>query len=229
MVVSSPQGRFAGEAAALDGARFEGTDAYGKYLFHHYEGGRTVAVHLGRQGLFLALPVPPPAPRRQVRMRVEGPALAVDLIAPMRCARVDEAERAALVAGLGPDPIRDDADPERAWAAVARARQPIGTVLLDQAAFAGVGNVFRAEALFLIGVAPRRPAADLSREEFDRLWSVLVTTMRRSVDAGHIVTADDGDDRWVYKREQCRRCGAPVEVTTVGGRTSYHCPVDQPG
>lgn len=37
------------------------------------------------------------------------------------------------------------------------------------------------------------------------------------------------DERWVYKRETCRSCGAAVATAEVGGRTAYWCPVEQPG
>ena len=35
------------------------------------------------------------------------------------------------------------------------------------------------------------------------------------------------DERWVYKRETCRGCGAPVVQEQVGGRTSYRCSAEQ--
>jgi endonuclease-8 len=231
VAVSSPQGRFAAEAAQLDGTVLEGTDAYGKYLLHHYEGGRTVVVHLGRRGLFLAFPAPAPDPRPQVRLRVTGPALAADLIAPLTCALRTPEDVARLVAGLGPDPLRDDADADLVWRRLSATRRPLGAVLLDQAVLAGIGNVFRAEALFLLGIAPTRPASALSREDFDRLWALLVRLLRAGVEAGRIVSVDgaEPDARWVYKRERCRRCGTPVLVRDVGGRTAYWCPRDQPG
>jgi formamidopyrimidine-DNA glycosylase len=39
----------------------------------------------------------------------------------------------------------------------------------------------------------------------------------------------ESEARHVYKRERCYDCGAQVVVQEVGGRTSYHCPVEQPG
>ena len=57
--VSSPQGRFAREAAVLDGRSLEEVEAFGKHLFYRW-GNDVAHVHLGKQGLFLAFP--PPAP-----------------------------------------------------------------------------------------------------------------------------------------------------------------------
>ena len=36
--------------------------AWGKHLFHHYEGGRVVHVHLGLYGTFSDVPIPMPLP-----------------------------------------------------------------------------------------------------------------------------------------------------------------------
>jgi endonuclease-8 len=60
--------------------------------------------------------------------------------------------------------------------------------------------------------------------------------MEQAVDDGRIVTVDaedrlslpESESRRVYKQDQCRDCGAPVTVATVGGRTAYFCPVEQP-
>jgi endonuclease-8 len=109
--------------------------------------------------------------------------------------------------------------------------------LLDQAVVSGVGNVFRAEALHAVGVHPAAPGRELDPAVLDRLWDVLVETMSRAVEDGRIVTVDardrsavpESEARRVYKRERCYDCGAAVEVGEVGGRTSYHCPVEQPG
>ena len=74
--VSSPQGRFAPEAKRLDGRVFERADSWGKHLWHRYEGGLTVHVHLGLYGAFTDFGPSdgaPPAPVGQIRMRIVGP------------------------------------------------------------------------------------------------------------------------------------------------------------
>jgi Ribose/Galactose Isomerase len=60
-----------------------------------------------------------------------------------------EAEVDAVCARLGPDPLRPDADPDRAWARISRSRVPLATLLMDQSVLAGVGNVC---------LAPRHPS-----------------------------------------------------------------------
>src|SRR5438067_9349909 len=128
VAVSSPQGRFT-DASIVDGAQFVGADAWGKHLFHEYEGERFVHVHLGIYGTFTTHAVAAPPPRQTTRMRVAGTKIAVDLVGPNTCELVDAAGREAIVARLGPDPLREHADPELAWAAMQRRRGPIGQAL----------------------------------------------------------------------------------------------------
>jgi endonuclease-8 len=237
LAATSPQGRFAEEAAALDGRSPGSVEAYGKHLHHRYDAGLGLHVHLGMQGKWLRLPGPPPA-RPQVRLRLAAPAVAWDLIAPSTCALIDDGGWKELVARLGPDPLRPDAEPDRAYRALRSFPGRVGAALLDQSVIAGIGNVLRAEGLFLAGIHPSRPAAAVDPETFARLWDVLVDLMRRSVDDGRIVTAPvpeaerrtvaEADARMVYKQDACRRCGSPVEVLSVGGRTAYACNACQP-
>jgi endonuclease VIII len=239
LAASSPQGRFTEGAARIDGTRLEVAEAYGKHLLVRFAGGRTVHVHLGMRGKLLRSPDVSRPPRPQVRLRLAGGDAAWDLIAPATCELLDDAGVAHLLGRLGPDPLREDADPERAWANLQAAPGAVGAALLDQSVIAGIGNVFRAEALFACGLHPGRPAASLPRTEFDRLWATVRAMMARAVEDGRIVTVDppagrsraeipQDEARYVYKQACCRRCGAPVVSWSLGGRIAYACPVDQP-
>lgn len=218
--VSSPQGRFAG-AGAVDGRVFLGAEAWGKHLFHEYEGDALVHVHLGLYGKFTRHEAPPPAPRPTCRMRLETDTVAIDLVGATRCELLTPEERDAIVDRLGPDPIRPDADRERAWRALQRRRIPIGQALMDQTVVAGVGNVFRAEALFAHGIDPMLPACELDRARFDALWRTLVRLLRKGVRENRI------SGRRVYKQEACHECGTPIRRWDLAGRWAYACPTCQ--
>lgn len=239
IAVASPQGRFAVEAAALDGRRIEGVEAYGKHLFYSWDDTSVVHVHLGLVGTFLHHRVPVPDPRGQVRLRMVGDGLTVDLVAPARCERIDPAGRDRVVERLGPDPLRGDADAEAVWQRIHRSRSPIGALLLDQSVVAGLGNVLRSETLHIAGISPTRPGDQVARADFDRWWHVLGETMRRATATGRITTVDppagtdpeglaDSDLRRVYKRERCARCGTVVQRWALAGRDVHACPACQP-
>ena len=239
--LSSPQGRFASDAAALDGRVLERAQPYGKHLFYVL-GDDVVHVHLGIYGKFEAHPSPAPAPRGAVRLRIATDEHVVDLRGPTVCERIRPEERDAILRRLGPDPLDPKADRERLWRSVRRRATPIGALLLDQSAIAGVGNVYRAEALYLLGIAPQRPASSLTRAEFEALWETLVRLMRTGVRLNRIVTTEpadrdrrrgrpsDADRHYLWRRTDlpCRRCGSSIRSADLGARTAYWCPVCQP-
>lgn len=164
----------------------------------------------------------------------------------MVCELLDPEGEGQILAWLGPDPLRDgrDAGP-RFRQALGRRSIPIGAALLDQTVVAGIGNVSRAETLFLRGIHPDRPARSLTDEEAAGLWSTIVEQLRLGERLGRIVTVDPaevgaarpedlidaGDERlYVYRRAglACRRCGTALRGWKVGGRTITACPTCQP-
>ena len=139
-----------------------------------------------------------PEPRGQVRVRLLGAHAVADLTGPTACEVITTEEKTAVEARLGPDPIRDDGDVEAFVVAVGRSRVTIGQQLMDQAVVAGVGNIYRAEALFRAGVDPLRPGRDVPAATVRAIWDDLVVLMRDGAARGAIVTTrpeDRGDDR----------------------------------
>jgi endonuclease-8 len=247
--VRSPQGRFAEEASAVDGQVLEGAEAWGKHLFLEFAGERFVHVHLGLYGRLDVYDGPPRVPVGQVRMRlVAGPPRPsyADLRGATACELLTGRQREAIVARLGPDPLRDAADPERAWARISRSRTPIGTLLMDQSVIAGVGNLYRAEVLFRHRIHPLRPGSTLRRAQFQAIWDDLLALMRDGVRSGRIDTVrpehtpeamgreprqdDHGGEVYVYRRQDrpCHVCGARVRTEVLVGRNSFWCPRCQP-
>ena len=240
--VLSPQGRFAASASLLDGATFDRAEAHGKHLFHVYGPDRVVHVHLGLYGGFTEAEVPLEEPRGKVRMRLIGPTHGTDLRGPTRCELLTDAEVEALRDRLGPDPLRSDADPDRAWRRISRSRTSIAALLLDQEVLAGAGNVYRAEVLFRHGIAPRTPGRALNREQWDLIWADLVELMAHGAKVGRIDTVRPehdpevtgraprqdrhGGEVYVYRRtgQPCLVCAAPVAFEELSGRNLYWCP-----
>lgn len=243
--VSSPQGRFADAAALLDGGVLVRAEAVGKHLLVDFEPG-TVWIHLGLIGKLWFTDEFPPRNPGTLRLRITDGVRAADLRGPQWCRLITPDERATVLEASGPDPIRPDADPERAWRVVHRARRPFAAVLMDQNAFAGVGNIFRAEVLHRHRIDPYLPSADLPRSVFDSVWADLVGLMRAAVEAGRIDTVFDehtpdamgrgpridrhGGEVYVYRRAElpCHVCGTPVSTADLAGRHLYWCTECQP-
>ena len=242
VIVSSPQGRFADGAAAVSGRVLKKATAWGKHLFHHYDGGRVVHIHLGLYGTFTETPVPLPPPVGQVRMRMLGEQFGTDLRGPTVCVVIEEPEIADVVAKLGPDPLRPDADPALAWRRITKSRMTIGALLMDQGVIAGIGNVYRNELLFRHRIDPFRPGTSITADEFDAMWTDLVALMKVGVRRGKIIVVDPEYDHgapsyregrprtYVYRRghEACRVCRTPIRTTVLEGRNLFWCPTCQP-
>lgn len=243
MRATSPQGRFAEGAALLDGTALEGSDAHGKHLLIRFAEERAVHVHLGLYGSFRLGPAPAPPPRGAVRLRLEGEREYADLRGPTVCSLLAPGGWAAIRARLGPDPLRADADPQRAWARIRRSRSSLAALLMDQAVVAGVGNVYRAEVLYRARIAPHRPGRGVADPEWAALWADLLVLMRAGVRAGRIVTTRPEhrarrtgrvraeDAFYVYRRAglPCRVCGTTVLRETLLARNLYWCPACQAG
>jgi endonuclease VIII len=245
VAVSSPQGRFADGAATVNGRVLRRASAWGKHLFHHYAGGLTVHVHLGLIGGFTDFEVSDgvdlPAPAGQVRMRMVGVGFGTDLRGPMACEVFDDLQVADVISRLGPDPLRRDADPARAWARITKSHRPIGALLMDQAVIAGVGTVYRSELLFRHRIDPYRPGTALGSAEFDEAWTDLVELMRIGLRRGVILAVRPEHDHgapsyapgrprtYVYRRagEPCRVCGTKVRTAALEGRNLFWCPTCQ--
>lgn len=256
--VSSPQGRFAESAALLDGRVLRSATSAGKHLFVDFDEDDVVHVHLGLYGKFAvhraAAEVHPPV--GQVRMRLvqadaeegagDGPAARAsyaDLRGATACELLVPAQVDAILDRLGPDPLRPDADPDRAWARIKRSRAPIAGLLMDQSVVAGIGNVYRAEVLFRHRVDPFRAGSSLRVSTWRAMWDDLVVLMADGVRTGridtvrpeHLTEAELRARRrrgvnYVYRRagDPCRVCGATVRTEELQARNLFWCPRCQP-
>lgn len=243
---TSPQGRFVEGAAALDGSTVASTDAVGKHLFLRIrdEPESLLHVHLGLFGKLRRQTRADGLPRDTIRLRLEGAGGTWDLSGPTACELIDEDGFDRLRDRLGPDPLRADADPKRFVARAGTSTRAIGALLLDQAVIAGVGNVYRSELCFRHGIDPRVAGRNLDADALLDLWDDAVALLTIGVRLGRIVTVDPDDacvqparstaaklttDQrlYVYRRQSCLRCGAPVEWFDLANRRAYACPVEQ--
>ena len=96
---------------------------------------------------------------------------------------------------------------------------------MDQQRIAGLGNLLTDEALFRAGIDPARPAMSLDGDEIDRLHRAIRTTLRTLQRRGGSHTGDHMPAR--FPGGICPRDGAVLVRRTVGGRTTFSCPLHQ--
>lgn len=249
--VTSPQGRFASEAARLDGSILHHAEAWGKHLFITFDvdaPANIVYIHLGLIGKLKFEPADVRA--GQIRLHIEHKEIAANLRGPQWCRLVSEVEMEGAVAKLGADPLREHS-PENAGKVeavkrkVLRSSRPIGALLMDQKLFAGVGNIYRAETLFRLGISPFLPGNSVQLEEFDTIWADLTKLMKEGVVTGRIDTVaaehtpeamgraprkdDHGGEVYVYRRlgQPCHKCETPIAEMVMEGRNLFWCPTCQ--
>jgi endonuclease-8 len=240
--VSSPQGRFTADAERVDGAVLEKIEPHGKHLFYHWETGEIGHVHLGLFGKYkIHKGDEPPEPSGACRMRLRTAAVTIDLAGPTACSLDDPSVRKKILGRLGPDPIKPRQNPQKMFDKITKSKRGIGDLLMDQAVVAGVGNVYRAEALFVCGIHPLRAGKDMDVAELEALWETITGMLRQGVKDGRILTVsrdESGVPRskrvprseatYAYKRDNCLRCGTEIQHLDIQNRTSYHCPTCQP-
>jgi endonuclease-8 len=151
-------------------------------------------------------------------------------------ALVPTTEEGRLVGHLGPDLLGPDWDLDEA---LRRLREhpdeQIGVALLDQRNLAGIGNLYKVESLFMLGVHPRTRVAEVSH--LPALVERARRLMRANLDHPQQNTTGDprrGRDHWVFGRHgrPCFRCGAAILLDAQGPppqeRVTWWCPTCQP-
>jgi endonuclease-8 len=222
--------------ADLTGRTVREVASRGKHLLTRVEGDLTVHTHLRMDGSWRIRPASAPVPRdhrvRLVLANTEWQAVGYSLgiVELVRTSREDQ-----VVGHLGPDLLGPDWDPAEALRRLREAPEAaIGEALLDQTRLAGIGNLYKAETLFLRGVDPWRPVGTVpDLEGLVELARRLLDANKERVDQSTTGTGRAGQNTWVYGRRTCRRCGGRVSRAEQGGqaqeRITFWCPACQPG
>jgi len=115
--------------------------------------------------------------------------------------------------------------PLRLQRALGESSVAIKARLLDQSRVAGVGNLIADETLWRAGIDPQRSTSSLSETEVQRLATTLRRTAGRLFDQGGSHTGRLQIAR--VRGGLCPRDGALLLRRSIGGRTTYSCPVHQ--
>jgi endonuclease VIII len=240
--VDSPNGAFP-DASILDGRTLKSVEAFGKHLGYVFGTDLIVHIHLGMFGDFWEGKMPLPPEKGALRLRMWTKTDWVELRGATDCSIFDQKKWQALLARLGPDPLRQESDPAPALALIEKRTTPIGLLLMDQSVFAGIGNIFRAELLFRARINPARPGKAVGATALRAIWRDAKKLMLAAMADRRIVTtrakdrpshdrsrgrgpAQDQEVHYVYRRhgKPCFVCGATIKKQDMGGRTVYWCP-----
>jgi endonuclease-8 len=218
-----PQAEVKRLSEQLDGRTLEAVEAVGKNLLLRFEGGLTLRSHLRMRGRWQVRPRNG-ASRGRPWLVLRG----ADREAVLWNGPVLELHGRG-VRTLGPDILATSPDFEAMLARfrLADDRLAVGDALLDQRLVAGIGNLWKAEALWVARVSPWRALSDVSDDELLATLREAERQMRNSLERGK------HRGRAAYRRagRPCRRCGTPIRSRGQGdgNRIAYWCPECQKG
>jgi endonuclease-8 len=218
--VETPHPRAAalGLAERLDGKRLERVEAVGKNLLLTFEGDVVLRSHLRMRGRWrvgrrgerrVGLPWLVLRGRELEAILWNGPVLSIGR------GRVDR---------LGPDIMDEPPDVEAMLVRFRAADQgrEVGSALLDQRLVAGIGNAWKAEALWLARVSPWSRLGEVSDDDL----RLVLHEASAAMQAGR-------KRRAVYRQSgrPCPRCGDSIRSRRQGdeARVAYWCPRCQEG
>ena len=261
LTLTSPQGRFRQGAKLLSGHRAVASEAYGKHWFLYFDNELVLNVHLGMYGAWTfggqqrsSIGAPRKIgeqedhreaaheltePRPTTRVRIIGEHSWADLVGASVCRTLTMAEAQEVIDSIGPDPLREDADPQRFFDVAAKTRRRIGAILMDQKTIGGIGNIYRAEGLFRLDLNPHTPANTLPRDIHEAIWQDQVHLLNIGVETGRIITTEPQHRpgiplaeafpehaNYVYQRhgKPCLVCGQDaIIVEPLEARKLYWC------
>lgn len=221
-----------------------------KYILIHLDNDFVLVIHLGMSGriVFQGDGYKPQThdhfilhleDGRQVVLNDPRRFGVVDLV------RGDGLDAHPLFAHLGPEPLGNGFSGPVLAAALKNRKAAIKQVIMDQSVVVGVGNIYASEALFLSGINPAHPAAQIQGKRAEALVAAIRDVLNRAIAAGGSTLRDhrqvSGElgyfqhDFTVYGREgqACRGCDCDIAKTggirkiVQGGRASFYCPRKQ--
>ena len=224
-------------AEALTGARLDGSRRHGKHLLVHLSEGRGwLTLHFGMTGglaYFTDMAADPPYDRVRLDF-ANGRHLAYTNRRMLgRVGLADDAESFLRDEGLGPDALDPALDLAAFRDRLGRGRRPVKAALMDQAALAGIGNLYADEILFQARLHPALPVKDLNRAQIESLFAntrdVLATAVACGAGAEQFLDKLPKGYLLPQRRKggRCPRCGEALAVLKTSGRSGYFCPACQ--
>ena len=225
----------------LIGSSISAVDRRGKYIIFELDIDKNMIIHLRMTGKLLVSEVEKYRDKhthvifslddgQEIRFNNVRKFGRIYLIDP------DHPEQAGGFAELGPEPLSEDLSLEKFKQLFENRRGIIKSLLMNQKFIAGIGNIYADEILFLSGIRPDRTADTLTDMEKEKIYFNMRDILKKGILYGGTTFSDyvnafgqEGSfqvELRVYQKEgeECFKCGAHIEKTKIGGRSTYYCP-----
>lgn len=217
-----------------------GVGRRGKHVLIEFAGGLTLLVHLRMSGRFMLLDAEDEDPKfaHAIFYLADGQRLVFDDQRHFGLMKIVETNKLASspeIAKLAPEPFSPEFNVDQLFSSLKLSRRTLKEFLIDQTKVTGLGNIYAAETLFLVGIHPSVRANRISRPRAERLFAAIKFTLEQALKMSKKGKLDPRNingnyapenGRWqVYDREgePCEVCSNAVKRITHGGRSTYFC------
>ncbi len=217
----------------LQGAKLVAARRYGKHLMANIDRGGWLTLHFGMTGALHFVPRPdqePPFTRVRLDFADDGSLAYTNKRMIGRVGLIEDAADFITEEKLGPDALDPHFDLAAFKAAMLGSKRDVKAVLMDQQIIAGIGNIYSDEILFQARLDPAARAESLTPSQLKQLFA----TMRKVLETA--IARGAGSEQFTERMPKgsllperkkgghCPRCGSPLKMIKVGGRTAYCCP-----
>jgi formamidopyrimidine-DNA glycosylase len=115
-------------------------------------------------------------------------------------------------------------------------RTNVKSLMMDQRAVSGIGNIYACEILHRTGIHPERVAATLTKEDWEKVFRQAKIVLKTAINKRGTSVSDWRDlygrkgenqnELKAYGREgeRCKMCGGKICRIKQGGRSTFYCP-----
>lgn len=225
-------------AQRLTGKRVQKITRRGKYLLFEFEQGSLI-LHLGMSGsLRILQQVVPPKKHDHVDIEFDHHTI-LRFTDPRRFGAIlwidGDYSQHPLLTKLGLEPLTADFSAAYLWDTAQSRKKSIKSFIMENGVVVGVGNIYAAEALFLAGIHPTRPACLVSKTEMAKLVEAIKTILHQAIQQGGTTLKDflnsDGKPGYFSQRLQvygrnglpCLACKKTLQSMRIGQRSTVYC------
>jgi len=208
----------------LKGKELQEGKRHGKYLFGALGNDECLVMHFGMTGGLMYYESGGPPEYARVLLNFEGGgSLAYTSKRILgKVGFTDDPDQYLEDRDVGPDALDDGLTMEDFARALSGRRASIKSALMNQSIVAGIGNIYSDEILFQSRVHPGKKARELGRDELDEIFDNMRDILREPSGSG--VRKEECLHGQRNSGAECPRCGTPLDIINVSGRTSYFCP-----
>ena len=229
----------------LVGHSVTAVDTRGKAMLTRFDNGLTIYSHNQLYGRWYTARRPRmPKTSRQLRIELRTPTHRALLYSASDIEVLDKRQLLVhpFLQRVGPDILDPELKPQHIVTRLSESgfhRRALGSLYLDQAFLAGIGNYLRSEILWAAGLDPAIRPASLDRVALEKLAAETLRMSRRSYRTRGVTVAPKlakllkdsgmtyGQYRfYVFGREglPCHHCGTRIERRIMGSRNIFVCP-----